>query len=66
MVYENVLLSAQILHRVRTIVPVPVLAKVGAFRTPRSLHETATKLAPWAHGFVLVSGIQRRVHRRGG
>jgi dihydroorotate dehydrogenase len=61
MVYENIPLSAQILHRVRTIVPVPILAKVGAFRTPRSLHETATKLASWAHGFVLVSGIQRRV-----
>ncbi len=61
MVYENIPLSAQILHRVRTTVPVPILAKVGAFRTPRSLHETATKLASWAHGFVLVSGIQRRV-----
>jgi dihydroorotate dehydrogenase (NAD+) catalytic subunit len=49
MVYENIPLSAQILHRVRTTVPVPILAKVGAFRTPRSLHETATKLASWAH-----------------
>jgi dihydroorotate dehydrogenase len=61
MVYENVLLAAQILHRVRTTISVPVLAKLGAFRTPRALHETATKLAPWAHGFVLVSSIQRRV-----
>jgi hypothetical protein len=56
---QNIPLAAQILHRVRTIVP--VLAKLGAFRTPRALHETATKLASWAHGFVLVSGIQRRV-----
>jgi dihydroorotate dehydrogenase (NAD+) catalytic subunit len=61
MVFENFLLSAQILHRVRTTISVPVLAKLGAFRTPRALHETATKLAPWAHGFVLVSGIQRRI-----
>jgi len=61
MVYENVLLAAQILHRVRTTISVPVLAKLGAFRTPRALHEMATKLAPWVHGFVLVSGIQRRV-----
>jgi dihydroorotate dehydrogenase len=61
MIFENVFLSAKILHRVRTTVAVPVLAKLGAFRTPRALHDTATKLATWAHGFVLVSGIQRRV-----
>jgi dihydroorotate dehydrogenase len=61
MIFENVFLAAQILYRVRTTVSVPVLAKLGAFRTPRALHETATKLAPWAHGFVLVSGVQRRV-----
>ena len=61
MIYENVPLSAQILHRVRTNVSVPVLAKVGPFRTPRALHETATKLAPWTNGFVLVHGIPRRV-----
>jgi dihydroorotate dehydrogenase len=61
MIFENVFLAAQILHRVRTTVSVPILAKLGAFRTPRALHETATKLATWAHGFVLVSGIQRRV-----
>ena len=61
MIYENVPLSAQILYRVRTRVPVPVLAKIGPFRTPRALHDTATKLAPWANGFVLVHGISRRV-----
>jgi dihydroorotate dehydrogenase len=61
MIYENVALSAQILYRVRTSVPVPVLAKVGPFKTPRALHDTATKLAPWASGFVLVHGISRRV-----
>ena len=60
-VYENVPLAAQILHRVRTSVVVPVLAKLGPFRTPRLLHETATKLAPWVGGFVLVNGFSRRV-----
>jgi len=61
MIYENVTLAARILHRVRTTVAVPVLAKFGAFRTPRLLHETATRLAPWASGFVLVHGMSRRV-----
>ena len=59
--YENLPLSAQILHRVRTNVSVPVIAKFGAFRTPRLLHDTATKLAAWASGFTLVHGFQRRV-----
>ena len=61
MVYENVPLAAQILHRVRTTIAVPVLAKLGAFRAPRLLHETATRLAPWTNGFVLVNSISRRV-----
>jgi dihydroorotate dehydrogenase len=42
-------------------VDVPVIAKFGAFRTPRLLHDTATRLASWASGFVLVHGFQRRV-----
>jgi dihydroorotate dehydrogenase len=61
MLYENVPLAAQILHRIRTKVDVPVLAKLGAFRTPRLLHETATRLAPWTSGFVLVHSLGRRV-----
>ena len=61
MIYENVPLAARILHRVRTTITVPVLAKLGAFRTPRLLHETATKLAPWTNGFVLVHSISRRI-----
>jgi dihydroorotate dehydrogenase (NAD+) catalytic subunit len=60
-IYENLSLSAQILHRVRTSVAVPVIAKFGAFRSPRLLHDTATKLAAWASGFTLVHGFQRRV-----
>ncbi|PYN37747.1 MAG: hypothetical protein DME01_04775 [Candidatus Rokuibacteriota bacterium] len=61
MIYENVPLAARILHRTRTTVGVPVLARVGPFKTPRLLHETATRLAPWAHGYVLVHSIYRRV-----
>lgn len=61
MVYEHVVLAAQILYRVRTSVSVPVLAKLGVFRTPRMLHDIATKLASWVHGFVLVHAIPRRV-----
>jgi len=61
MIYENVLLAAQILYRVRTTVAPPVLVKLGIFRNPRALHETATKLAPWTNGFVLVHGVHRRV-----
>src|SRR3989449_9947983 len=61
MVDEHLPLAAQILYRIPTSVSVPVLAKLGLFRTPRALHETATKLAPWVHGFVLVHAIPRRV-----
>ena len=61
MVFENVPLAAQILYRIRTTIGQPILAKVGMFRSPRLLHETATKLAPWANGFVLVHGVLRRV-----
>ena len=61
MIYDDVPLAARILYRTRTSVSVPVLAKLGPFKTPRVLHETATRLAPWAHGYVLVHGINRRV-----
>lgn len=61
MIYENIVLSAHILYSVRASVSVPVLAKLGVFKSPRLLHETATKLAAWASGFVLVHGFHRRV-----
>jgi dihydroorotate dehydrogenase len=60
-IYENLPLSAQILHRIRTSVSVPLVAKFGAFRTSRLLHDTATKLSAWASGFTLVHAFQRRV-----
>src|SRR2546425_891841 len=61
LIYENIPLAAQILYRVRTTMPKPVLAKLGVFRTPRVLHETGTKLASWASGFVMTHGVRRRV-----
>ena len=61
MIFENVPLSAQILYRVRTSIGQPIVAKLGTFRSPRLLHETATKLAPWTNGFALVHGVLRRV-----
>jgi dihydroorotate dehydrogenase len=61
MIYENIPLAAQILYRVRTTVTRPLLTKLGVFRTPRLLHDTATKLASWSNGFVMVHGIRRRV-----
>ncbi len=61
MVHEHLPLAARILYRVRTEVAVPVLAKLGLFRSPRLLHDTATKLAPWTSGYVLVHAIPRRV-----
>jgi len=66
LVYEHLPLAAQILHRMRSAVAVPVVAKLGAFRSPRALHETASRLAPWAHGYVLVHGIPRRVMKADG
>lgn len=60
-IFENAPLAAMILHGVRSVVSRPVIAKLGPFRTPRQLHETATKLAPWASGFTLVHGVERRV-----
>jgi len=46
---------------VRTSIGQPIVAKLGMFRAPRMLHETATKLAPWTNGFALVHGVVRRV-----
>ena len=60
-VFENAPLAAIILHAVRSAVSRPVVAKLGPFRTPRQLHDAATRLAPWASGFTLVHGVERRV-----
>jgi dihydroorotate dehydrogenase (NAD+) catalytic subunit len=64
--FEDARTAAHILARVRAGVDRPIVASLGAFRSPRLLHETMTKLAPWVHGFSLVHGIQRRVVDREG
>jgi dihydroorotate dehydrogenase (NAD+) catalytic subunit len=62
MVYENPALSAYIVDRVRRAVGLrPVVAKLGATRSPRALHELASRLAPRVDGFALVNGLHRHV-----
>jgi dihydroorotate dehydrogenase (NAD+) catalytic subunit len=62
MVYESPALSAYIVDRVRRAVGHrPVIAKLGATRSPRALHELASRLAPRIDGFILVDGLQRKV-----
>jgi dihydroorotate dehydrogenase (NAD+) catalytic subunit len=67
MVFEDPAFSAHILARVRRAVGArPVLAKLGASRSPRALHDLATASARWVDGFVLVNGLQRRVAKADG
>jgi dihydroorotate dehydrogenase (NAD+) catalytic subunit len=62
MVYEDVALSTHIVQRVRRAVGLkPVVAKVGAARSPRALHDLATATARWIDGFTVVNGLQRRL-----
>ncbi len=61
MVFENPALSVYIVDRVRRAVGQrPVIAKLGATRSPRALHELASRLAPRLDGFILVDGIRRK------
>lgn len=67
MVFENLALSVYIVDRVRRAVGQrPVIAKLGATRSPRALHELASRLAPRLDGFSLVNGIRRKVVKRDG
>ena len=67
MLFENPAISALIVERVRRAVGQrPVIAKLGASRSPRPLHELATRLAPWLDGFILVNGLQRKVVKADG
>jgi hypothetical protein len=61
MLYEDVRAAGHVLSRVRAHVGQPVIADLGAFRSPRQLHDVLTRLAPWVHGFALVHGLHRRV-----
>ena len=67
MVFEDQTLSAHIVFLVRRAVGSrPIVAKLGASRSPRALHDLATALARWVDGFVLVNGLQRRVVKADG
>jgi dihydroorotate dehydrogenase (NAD+) catalytic subunit len=62
MVFENPALSVYIVDRVRRAVGQrPVIAKLGATRSPRALHELASRLAPRVDGFILVNGVRRKI-----
>lgn len=62
MIYEDAGLAAAIVEAVRRAVGEhPTIAKLGAFESPRRLHELASRLARWVDGFLLVNGLQRRV-----
>ena len=66
-VFENPPLAAHVVDRVRRAVgPRPLIAKLGAARSPRALHELASRLAPRLDGFTLVGGIVRPVVTRTG
>jgi dihydroorotate dehydrogenase (NAD+) catalytic subunit len=67
MISESPQLSAYIVDTVRRAVGErPVLAKLGATRSPRALHELATRLAPRLDGFVLVNGFRQKVAKPDG
>ena len=67
MVYENPALSAYIVDHVRRSVGQrPLIAKLGATRSPRALHELASRLAPRLDGFILVNGLKRPVVKKDG
>jgi dihydroorotate dehydrogenase len=62
MLFDSPALSAYIVDAVRRASGQrPVIAKLGATRSPRALHELATRLAPRLDGFILVDGLRRRV-----
>jgi dihydroorotate dehydrogenase (NAD+) catalytic subunit len=62
MVFEDQALSVHVVDQIRRAVGTrPVVAKLGAARSPRALHDVATALARRVDGFVLVDGVQRRV-----
>jgi len=60
MIFEHPALSALIVDRIRRAVGQrPLIAKLGATRSPRALHEVASRLAPRVDGFILVNGLRR-------
>jgi dihydroorotate dehydrogenase len=67
MVFEDQALAAHVVEMVRGAVGArPVVAKLGAMRSPRPLHDLATALARWVDGFALRNHLLARgpqVHR---
>jgi dihydroorotate dehydrogenase (NAD+) catalytic subunit len=62
MLFENPALAAYVVDQVRRSLGTrPLIAKLGATRSPRALHELATRLAPRLDGFILVDGLRRKV-----
>src|SRR5262249_8881741 len=67
MVHEDLSLSVHVVQRVRRAVGLrPLVAKIGAMRSPRALHDLATATARWLDGFTLLNGLQRRVVKADG
>jgi dihydroorotate dehydrogenase (NAD+) catalytic subunit len=67
MVFDDLPLAVHIVDQVRRAVGLrPVVAKIGATRSPRALHELASRLAPRLDGFILVNGMPRRVVKADG
>jgi len=62
MIFEDLPLAAHIVDQVRRAIGLrPLIAKLGAMRSPRALHDLASRLAPRLDGFILVGGLWRRV-----
>lgn len=62
MIFEDLPLAAYIVDQVRRTTGLrPLIAKLGAMRSPRALHDLASRLAPRLDGFILVGGLRRRV-----
>ena len=67
MIFEDLPLAAYIVDQVRRAVGLrPLIAKLGAMRSPRALHDLASRLAPRLDGFILVGGLRRRVVKADG
>lgn len=67
MIFENPALSLLVVDRVRRAIGQrPIIAKLGATRSPRALHELASRLAPRIDGFMLVNGLERRIVKADG
>jgi len=66
-IFEDLPLAAYVADRARRAIGLrPLIVKLGAMRSPRALHDLASRLAPRVDGFVLVGGLRRRVFKPDG